>query len=78
MMMEAVLDNKYFNAPVPAIVKRKTEKAVDFKSKREDRCRKFVEANYSTGTWSALSNDRPLTDKFFTMTNKKAIFEISD
>lgn len=72
-----MLDNQDFIAPVTTILKKETKKAVGVELKREDRCRKFVEAAYSTGAESALSRSRPPMDISDERTKKNTHSEIS-
>lgn len=73
-----MLENQNFIALVPAIVKKATEQAMYVESETEDRCRKFVEAAYSTDARSPPSSNRPPTDMSDERTYKMAYSEMSE
>lgn len=71
-----MLDIQDFIAPVVPIVKKESEKAMDVKSKREDRRCKSVNTFNSTKAWSGAPSDLPLFNTSEEQTNKKAYFVI--
>lgn len=77
-MVEAMLESQYFARPVAIIVKKHMEKAVEVKSKRQDRRRWFVKATCGIGAGSASSSDGPLTKISDKPTKEKDHLEISE
>lgn len=71
-MTEIMLDSQYFIASEAKMSNHKTEKAMDDKSKREDRRRKFVEDAYSKNARSASSGNQRETVYFNERKKKKA------
>lgn len=71
-------DDQNFVAPVVAISRKETEKAMDVESKREDGCQKIMDAAFSINARSALLTDGPPTNISDEKRNEKRYVEISE
>lgn len=77
-MTEAMWDNQDFTAPVVTIINIDTRKAMGAVLKSDFRCQKFVQAAYSSGSRSSISNDRSVTDIADYRIIKKSCSELSE